>query len=262
MIRRDRFARLSARLLITGLVLFPCGCGGEEAAPAGRDGTAPRTAAGVDAAPRSPADSGSGDVLTTLPVEIDTDREHLFYLHGAIIETEGRRPTHPEFGVYEYDAILDSLTARGFVVISEARERGTDGKAYAGTLAAQIDSLLHAGLPPQRISVVGFSKGGGIAVWAASLLQNPDIDFIFLATCVNWIERWPTIELKGRILSIYEASDPVAGSCSELFAKCDVVPEPVELELHVGGGHGAFYQPRKAWLDPVADWIRESVPAD
>lgn len=34
---------------------------------------------------------------------------HAFYLHGRIIEEQGRRPTHPEFGTYAYDEILRQL---------------------------------------------------------------------------------------------------------------------------------------------------------
>ena len=39
---------------------------------------------------------------------------YVIYLHGRIVEDSGsRRPTDPAFGTYEYDAILDSLRARG-----------------------------------------------------------------------------------------------------------------------------------------------------
>ena len=59
-----------------------------------------------------------------VPQQIDPQAHYLFYLHGRIVE-EGRRPTSPQFGVYEYDKILETFRARGFVVISEQRPKGT-----------------------------------------------------------------------------------------------------------------------------------------
>ena len=198
-----------------------------------------------------------GFVLSSVPKEIEKEQRYLFYLHGAIIEEQGVRPVSPEFGVYEYEAILDSLAVEGFVVISEVRGPHTDGKTYAHKVAAQIDTLLAAGVAPEHVSVVGFSKGGGIAVIVASLVENNDVNYVFMATCVNWIRAWPRLNLRGRILSVYEASDNIAGSCADAFRAMGLETEHVELELHIGEGHGSFYRPRSEWLAPVFDWLTE-----
>jgi dienelactone hydrolase len=196
--------------------------------------------------------------VNSLPAEIQPDRHYLFYLHGQIVEDQGVRPVHPEFGVYEYEAILASLAEEGFLVVSEARGPGTDGESYARKVVKQVETLLAAGVEPERISVVGFSKGGGIAVRVSSLLGNEKLSFVFMATCVTWIENWPELDLRGRVLSIYEVSDPIAGSCKEAFSRSVVRPEFKELRLEVGGGHGAFYRSMPEWLDPVVQWVTGS----
>jgi hypothetical protein len=55
------------------------------------------------------------------------------------------------------------------------------------------------------------------------------------------------------MLSIYEASDTV-GSCGHLFDKATDPATTAEIELHLGGGHGAFYRPHSEWIDPVVRW--------
>ena len=199
-------------------------------------------------------------VLSRVPDEVDPGLHYLIYLHGQIIEDQGVRPEHPEFGVYEYEAVLDALAAEGFEVISEARPPRTDGEAYARKVVAQVESLLSAGVPPERLAVVGFSKGGGIAVAAASILGNEEVSFVFLGTCARRIKNVPELELTGRILSIHESSDPVAGSCKEMFAGSIVAPVFEEIEIDLGGGHGAFYRPAPEWIDPVVSWIRGNGP--
>ena len=72
-----------------------------------------------------------------MPEHPNPAARYLIYLHGSIIQTQGRRPTHPDYGVYEYDEILDALAARGFQVISEARPAGTKVPAYAEKVAAR-----------------------------------------------------------------------------------------------------------------------------
>jgi predicted esterase len=210
----------------------------------------------VEDEPDSAAAGMSGQVMNDVPAEIRPEHHYLFYLHGQIIEDQGVRPEHPEFGVYEYQAVLDALAAEGFEVISEPRPPRTDGKAYAEKVVKQIERLLSAGVPAERVAVVGFSKGGGIAVAVASMLGNESVRFAFLGTCATRITNRPQLELKGRILSIYEASDPIAGSCEEMFSESVVVPEFRELKVRLGGGHGAFYRPASEWIGPVVAWLR------
>lgn len=193
-------------------------------------------------------------IFTDLPVQIDSNFRYLFYLHGAIIERAGERPTHPKFGVYEYREILEVFAGRGFVVISEARAAGADVMDYATTVADQVRSLLDAGVPPGNITVVGFSKGGGIAVTASSILATENVNFVFMGTCGPWLNDRPEIAPRGRMLSLHELSDEMVGSCETLFARSTGASVHEEITLDLGGGHGVFYRPRPEWIDPVVEW--------
>ena len=181
----------------------------------------------------------------------------VIYLHGRVVEDQGPAAVSPEFGPYGYYAILDSLHASGFQVLSDLRPPGTDMAQYAARVAAQVDSLIQAGVPPARIAVVGFSKGGGIAIQTAARLQRPDIVFVFLAACSKGAT---TLRVAGRLLSVVEESDSLGRSCASLFARALPGSVHAELRIQTGLKHGAFYQPRQAWLAPVRAWIRGSSP--
>lgn len=193
-------------------------------------------------------------VHSSVPADIDPSARYLIYLHGRIIEDQGVRPTHPRFGTYEYEAILDAFAARGFIVISERRPAGTNGASYAAEVVDQVSLLLAAGVPQENIAVVGFSKGGGIAIHASSMLAAERVNFVFIGACGPWLDSQPELVPSGRMLSLHEESDDLAASCGELFARMVGGNETREIVLKLGGGHGAFYRPRPEWLDPVADW--------
>lgn len=203
----------------------------------------------------------AGSVRTDVLDAPDTTQVHLIYLHGRIIENAGPRPTDPRFGLYDYPAVLDALSARGAVVISAPRPPGTDMAAYAGVVVSQVESLIARGVPPGRIAVVGFSKGGGIATRVSSYLRRPEVRFVLLAACLGG--PVPShLRLTGRVLSIHETSDDLAGSCAPLARQ----PEPPrvfeEIEINTGKQHGAFYQPLPAWIDPALDWIHDGGRPD
>ena len=212
-------------------VLFATVCGAEDPPPA-------------DASPQ---------IFADVPAEIDPGARYLIYLHGAIIETQGVRPTHPRYGVYEYEEILTTLAERGFVVISEARPAGTDGTSYAAKVVGQVEALLAAGLPPEHVTVVGFSKGGGIAITASSLLANDRLNFVFMGACGPWYESRPEIVPRGRLLGLRETSDELVGPCETLFDRA-AGGERREVVTELGGGHGAFYRPNPEWVEPVVEW--------
>jgi predicted esterase len=144
------------------------------------------------------------------------------------------------------------------VVISEARPAGTDGAAYAETVADQVRSLLAAGVPPNHITVVGFSKGGGIAIKASSILSDEMLNFVFMGACGPWLESRSEIVPHGRLLALREASDDLVGSCEGVFARSIGDGERKEITLELGGGHGAFYRPRPEWVDPAVEWAMAS----
>jgi predicted esterase len=184
---------------------------------------------------------------------------YIIYIHGRIIEEQGRRPTSPDFGIYEYDAILDSLRRPGFIVLSDQRPPRTDSDSFATHVAAQVDSLLRRGVSPQAITVIGFSKGGWIAILASARLQNTAISFVFMGACGPWAFE-PGIHVAGRLLSLYETSDSLGISCAPMFANRTRGSIIREIALSLGLGHGTFFQPRPAWLGPALAWAEGRDP--
>jgi hypothetical protein len=118
----------------------------------------------------------------------------------------------------------------------------------------QVRTLIRGGVPPKHITVVGFSKGGGIAIVASSVLADDRLNFVFMGACGPWLDSRPEIVPHGRLLALREASDTLVGSCEELFARTTSEAVTREITLELGGGHGAFYRPHPEWVDPIVEW--------
>jgi hypothetical protein len=181
--------------------------------------------------------------------------ETIFYLHGRIVEDEGPRPVHERFGLYDYPAIVDALGSEGATVVSEVRESGTNAYEYARTVAEKIEGMIANGTAPEDITVVGFSKGGSIAIFTSHFLSRPDVNFVFIAACADWLSSAPTLMVNGNILSIYEESDGLAGSCVSLASRNENLSSFTELATTTGNEHGAFYLPDDGWVKPLLAWI-------
>jgi hypothetical protein len=179
---------------------------------------------------------------------------YLFYLHGAIVEEQGPQGVSPRFGPYDYPGILAAFRERGFTVISEARPKGTNAVAYAGTLAGEVQALLTRGVDPSRITVVGASKGAVIAALASARLGNPRLRYVLLANCNPWLIRTYDPRLTGEVLSIYEASDDIGKSCDEVVRRSPGIARYHEVRLETGLGHGMVYRPLAEWVVPAAEW--------
>jgi hypothetical protein len=193
------------------------------------------------------------------PVSIDPSAHYMFYLHGRIVEDQGIPAISPDFGEYKYLAILEKLAGYGFTVISEHRGRNADGLEHARRVAQQVQTLLDAGVPPGNITVVGASKGGGIAMYVSHYLGNEDANFVILSAChpdtvVSLINEGTF--LVGNVLSIYDEVDTLAGSCRKLFTYSEGkgIGRHEEIVLHIGTGHGILYQPLDAWVAPTVEW--------
>jgi len=196
----------------------------------------------------------AGVIYTDAPESLEPAKIYLIYLHGRIIENSGPRPTDSRYGLYDYPAILEALSSRGAVVISAQRPPETDMNKYAGVVVSQVEDLIGRGVPPENIVVAGFSKGGGIATRVSSFLRRPQVRFVLLAACPNDTPA-PQLRLTGHVLSVYEASDTLAGSCKPI---ADLPEHPrsfKEIKISTGKLHGAFYMPLPIWVDPVLDWV-------
>ncbi|HVG09629.1 MAG TPA: alpha/beta hydrolase [Thermoanaerobaculia bacterium] len=181
----------------------------------------------------------------------------VFYLHGQIIEDQGRRPKHPDFGTYEYDEILRQLGGEGRVVVSEARPKNTDPDAYAGKVAKQIEDLLAKGVPGQRITVIGASKGAVITMLVSTKVRSPEVGYVIMGNCNDWVLKNFHIDLHGQVLSIYDAGDSFGGTCEPTFLQSKQLGKHREIRLDTGLRHGFLYRPMKEWIEPALAWSRQ-----
>lgn len=185
---------------------------------------------------------------------------HVFYLHGQIVEEQGRRGTHPKHGTYEYDAILKALARPGFVVHSEARPKGTDPAIYAGKVAAEVERLLAQGVPGRRITVIGASKGAVIAMLVSTRLASPaspEVGYVVLGNCNGWVLENFRVDLHGEVLSLYDASDEFGETCQPAFEQSKQIGAHREIRLDTGLGHGFLYRPMDEWVGPAVAWAQE-----
>ena len=187
-----------------------------------------------------------------VPSKADPKARYLFYLHGRIVE-QGRRPKSEEYGFYEYDQILETLSKHGFVVISEQRPKGIDIEKYAAKVAEQVRKLIKDGVPPSQITVAGASQGSLIAMLVSTYLQNRSLRFVLMAACTGNDELSQLVNLHGRVLSIYERTDR-AGTCEKLRADATGLAQYEEIVLSTGLRHGFIYRPLKDWVDPTIAW--------
>jgi metallo-beta-lactamase class B len=193
-----------------------------------------------------------GKVHAEVPDSIDPGARYLLYLHGRILEREGRRAVSPDFGAYELDSILASLAARGFEVIADVRTSEV-GREYALQVADRVGRLLKAGVPPSNVLVVGASKGGWLALETAAALGRDDLAFVVLAGCgPNTVELGP--RLRGRVLSVMDRSDRPDVSCESTFAAAPRLRGRKQVVTDLGLGHGLVYNPLLEWLDPLGEW--------
>jgi hypothetical protein len=194
------------------------------------------------------------------PASIDPGSRYLFYLHGKIIEDQGLPAISPDYGEYEYAAILKALQGHGFVVISEQRPKDTDGAAYAERVRGQVSDLRGAKVPAGNITVVGASKGASIAAEVSYRLEDTGVNYVLLGSCPpSMIDDWKRggMWLHGNVLAIYDYADvQYSGSCEELFRMSEGrgLGRHQQIVLHVGTGHGILYKKLDEWILPTVEW--------
>jgi hypothetical protein len=184
------------------------------------------------------------------------DARYVFFLHNRFLEEHKLNELHPEFGRTEYNEIIAELKKGGLKVISEKRSGNVNAREYAIGIVTQIDSLIKNGTEPIKITIVGTSKGGYIAQYVSTLANNPDLNFVFIASFRhNDIENIPEINYCGNILTIFEKTDPFGVSALERKKNsiCEI-KHFKEIELNTGMRHGFLFKPLKEWIEPTIKW--------
>jgi hypothetical protein len=205
--------------------------------------------------------------LYELPSAIIPSAKYIFFLHGKIAEKYGPNAIHPYFGIYDYHGIVKSFVKCGFTVISEIRSQAIKLDKYAGKIARQVETLLANGIPPEQITVAGFSKGASIALLVSYKLKNPGVNFVVMGGCghneacvrkyFNKISAHSVQFMQGRFLSIYDVSEQICGDCKKILKNVSTKSTLKEIKIKNGLGHSLFYRPRIDWVEPVVEWINQ-----
>ena len=201
----------------------------------------------------------AAEIFDDFPASIDPAGRYVIYSHGLIVEGDDPEPVHPEFGTYEFPAIKRALFGDGeFNLIAHHRPANTDIGEYIAKLESWVQALLDAGVAPSRITLVGFSRGAGLTVVAASKFAEAGINTALMGVCVDGaIQGAPDLQLGGNLLSIYEETD-VVKSCAGLAQHSTGLESFREIAINTGRRHGAFYKPLPDWMTPLRAWIAQT----
>ncbi len=183
------------------------------------------------------------------------DTKYIFYLHGRIIEIQGKNAVSEEFGRYEFDSIVNALKIPNSIVIAEVRMENVDYSNYVKKISNQVDSLILNGIKPNHITVIGASKGAIMASMVSDINKNP-INYILLAGNNEYQEEHNDWHFHGNVLAIYDPSDSLAGKNYQYWKERSTELQSFkEIELNLGYGHGFLYKPYSEWIEPSLDWI-------
>ncbi len=194
---------------------------------------------------------------TSVPEEVDTMKTYLFYLHGGVVQDQGRNAVSDYYGEYLYDAILDTLQNRGFIVISEVRPKDTDDDAYAQKISSEVKSLMSKGVSVNNIVIVGASAGAYLTLEVSKIINQREMRYVLIGLCSDYAVDYyakDQAQIIGRFLSIYEKSDSKK-SCKSIFANRSKDIEFTEIVLNMGIDHAFLYKPFKEWVDPICNWV-------
>ena len=201
-------------------------------------------------------------LLIGLPLSAEEPaKTQLIYLHGRIVqEQQSARPTHPEWGTYELEAILEAFRTRGFAVTGEIRPKANTISQSADHVVEQVRGLLAKGVPPARVAVVGASMGASITLVASVRLQNPELRFVVLGACMSKnLEALVAEHGKkpaGRFLAFIEKSDELSQPCPAWSAAAGgPTLDAREIVLQTGLHHGFLYRPLPEWVEPTAKFV-------
>ncbi len=185
----------------------------------------------------------AGGVRSDVSDRIDPKARYLIFIQGPA-------PGEP---------VANAFANRGFEVVTERRNPGPDPFDLARKTAEQVRKLLVGGVPSPRIAIMGYDVGGMAALVASARIRDPDLSFVVLAGCGldDRFERFATQladQMVGRVLHLWEKTDPHAESCQLAFSKAKALESDEKL-LSNGGGHEMFGEADPFWIDLVMAFL-------
>lgn len=191
---------------------------------------------------------------------IKQDQRYIFFFHNKFVEENDLNVSHPEYGKAEYNEIINSFKKDNYIVFSEKRKKNTNASDYAEKVVKQIKALLKKGVPPNKITVIGTSKGGYIAQYVSTYLADPNVNFVFIGSFQDSdIKEIPDINFCGNILTIYEKSDIYGVSAVRRKETSKLkINHFKEIELNTNLKHGFLYKASDGWIVPCKKWANEN----
>src|SRR5258708_22738168 len=167
----------------------------------------------------TPIGARAVEIYDHFPDSIHAGERYVIYSHGLIVEGNDPKPVSPKYGQYDFPAIKQSLFKDGgFNLIAYQRPKRSDD-SYADTLKSWVHRLIDAGVAPSRITLVGFSRGAQLTALSSNGLSSAGINTALMAICEDGeVSHASGLNLGGNLLSIYETSDELRGSCGKLAA--------------------------------------------
>lgn len=184
------------------------------------------------------------------------NQHYVFFFHNKFVEENALDVAHPEYGKAEYNEILASFRKDNFIVFSEIRKKNTNAAEYAEKIVKQIKKLIKKGVSPNKITVIGTSKGGYIAQYVSTYLANPDVNFVFIGCFQDTdIKEIPDINFCGNIFTIYEESDIYGVDATKRKETSKLkINHFKQIELHTNLKHGFLYKAADNWIAPSKKW--------
>lgn len=183
----------------------------------------------------------------------------MFYSHGFIVEGTNPKPVDKRngWGEYDFPAVKQALSDPNHELIAYHRPSGTDPYEFSYKLAGDVRKLVKAGVEPENITLIGFSRGAFITAVTSHNLANVGVNTVLLAGCGRFVsDRYKNMSLYGRALSIYETTDR-SSTCKKLEKRSPELKSFDEIAITTGLSHGAFYRPKDEWVKPIKHWINQ-----
>lgn len=188
-------------------------------------------------------------------INAQNNKKYIYYLHGRIIEIQGKDAVSEEYGKYEFDSIVMALSGKDNIVIAEVRTENVGYTDYAYKISKEVDSLVKMGVESVNITIIGASKGAIIASHISDRNLNP-VNYVFLAGNNDYQEKNNDWKFHGQVLCIYDLSDTIAGANYDYWKNRENYTKKFEqIELKTNLGHGFLYKPLMEWIEPTRRWI-------
>jgi len=155
----------------------------------------------------------------------------------------------------DHDAMIAAFGERGFIV-DTLPFAGESEVTYARRIARHVRGLMHDGVDPEHITVVGAGSGSPVATLASAATGHRRVNYVLLGGCDREMRDRHRFRMAGRVLGMRADSDEAAHSCRPMWNGEPRVGERRDLVIASPLGARLFDRPNEEWMRPLAQWSR------